>query len=1095
MKPIIINTLQSVRYLDTLHINNAPPGNHQHQSALTAREQEGWSEAQREGGLALLMQGLLQERRICAEMRGEMRRALTELEDMTRDTFVWHEVEEKLLKDYRTSVKLAQNRHRQRMRDLMRKEGIKVPAWLDKSAASVLEQTLPQDQTFSPAEGRVLRSQLSQTFTSTPAKSIQAGSQDQPWHLSPISILIRQERQRVERLQQEAGGVVEELVVEDEGSGSTIVQGEGEGEGDREVDRVVEGEGGGEEGEKSLVMMGGGRRGRLKRKVNRNRWKNKRRRIKLKEIRSNLPDLFTNYSDHVLTPAQISLLNKGPNFVPIRPTVNRTEVEVSNSQWERKMHWREFWFSRELEVGEECGEEEEDRQQPTRVEDRILRDREVKVNMPRGHSAPAELKNCIAATKFEITGAPLNKVRDNLNRELREGMRELQQLQKERKIVIKRSDKAGGLVLMNFTPYKEAGDRKIKETYVDADGQVQPKYKQVSEAVLKRQHKKLLEVTKEGVEKGLICPEDAAIMVPKEPTAGRLYMNPKDHKKLDLVTNMPPMREVVSGSGSNTEGLSKVVTHYINPINRQQPSYLEDTRHILAEVQDINRTLSPLPSTTRLVTIDVVAMYPSIPPREGVLAMRRALQQAGMSVEKVEYLVKVTELVLHSNVFEWDGKLYQQLFGTAIGTPLAPPYSGLYMGELERSAMDEWAVLNPEQSHQLQKFKRMIDDGWGLWTGSVDKLFDFLAFLNNRAPSIKFTMEASCLSNCDRTDDHSCSPVISYLDVSMWVDKEGLIMTDLYRKPNTKCQYLLPDSAHPRHCFPGIVKSLAHRVVRICSRVDDRDRRLEELKQLLLGRGYKPSMLKEVLDAAKRLDREQTLARVDRGQGEDRVRYVVTFDPRLPPIPHILGKTWRTMCDRDRRLKTVFSKPPQASMKKGQNIGDHLLRARLAQEPSVQTRAATGVRQVGVRCCGRGGRRQLCSLCPFLGAASDPRVVVQEATINHTGEVISIIQNITCTDQGCLYLLSCTKNTCRKQYVGETGRSLYVRFKEHKDSAETADTPCPVGQHFQLPGHSTRDMVMVPLELVRGDKATRKQRERNLINTHQMIRFGMNVRL
>ena len=27
----------------------------------------------------------------------------------------------------------------------------------------------------------------------------------------------------------------------------------------------------------------------------------------------------------------------------------------------------------------------------------------------------------------------------------------------------------------------------------------------------------------------------------------------------------------------------------------------------------------------------------------------------------------------------------------------------------------------------------------------------------------------------------------------------------------------LPDSAHPRHCFPGIGRSLAHRVGRMCS--------------------------------------------------------------------------------------------------------------------------------------------------------------------------------------------------------------------------------------------------------------------------------------
>ena len=48
-------------------------------------------------------------------------------------------------------------------------------------------------------------------------------------------------------------------------------------------------------------------------------------------------------------------------------------------------------------------------------------------------------------------------------------------------------------------------------------------------------------------------------------------------------------------------------------------------------------------------------------------------------------------------------------------------------------------------------------------------------------------------------------------------------------------------------------------------------------------------MLKEVLDAANGMDREheQMLVRVDRGQREDRVRYVVNFVPRLPPIPHI----------------------------------------------------------------------------------------------------------------------------------------------------------------------------------------------------------------
>ena len=107
------------------------------------------------------------------------------------------------------------------------------------------------------------------------------------------------------------------------------------------------------------------------------------------------------------------------------------------------------------------------------------------------------------------------------------------------------------------------------------------------------------------------------------------------------------------------------------------------------EDEDINITMSPLPPTCRVVALDIVAMYLSIPLNEGLVAMRRALLRHGIHVMLTEYLVKGTQLVLESNVFWRNGRLYQQKLGTAIGMPLAPPYSGLYIAELEREAFDE----------------------------------------------------------------------------------------------------------------------------------------------------------------------------------------------------------------------------------------------------------------------------------------------------------------------------------------------------------------------------------------------------------------------
>ena len=65
-------------------------------------------------------------------------------------------------------------------------------------------------------------------------------------------------------------------------------------------------------------------------------------------------------------------------------------------------------------------------------------------------------------------------------------MQDLNRLQRDCKMVIRRSDKAGGWVLVDYNVYKEAGDSKIKETFVDSMGQTRPKYKVVTEATLKR---------------------------------------------------------------------------------------------------------------------------------------------------------------------------------------------------------------------------------------------------------------------------------------------------------------------------------------------------------------------------------------------------------------------------------------------------------------------------------------------------------------------------------------------------------------------------------------------------------------------------------
>ena len=56
---------------------------------------------------------------------------------------------------------------------------------------------------------------------------------------------------------------------------------------------------------------------------------------------------------------------------------------------------------------------------------------------------------------------------------------------------------------------------------------------------------------------------------------------------------------------------------------------------------------------------------------------------------------------------------------------------------------------------------------------------------------------------------------------------------------------------------------------------------------------------------------------------------------------------------------------------------------------------------------------------------------------------------------------------CKKQYTGETKRTLRERFSEHRQATNNpshANTSAAVPAHFNLPDHSIEDMTLIPLE-------------------------------
>ena len=94
-----------------------------------------------------------------------------------------------------------------------------------------------------------------------------------------------------------------------------------------------------------------------------------------------------------------------------------------------------------------------------------------------------------------------------------------------------------------------------------------------------------------------------------------------------------------------------------------------------------------MPDDFILCNIDVVGLYPNIPHKEGLEAMRKVLDKREDQTISTDSLILLGEFVLKNNVFEHNMRYFKQLNGTAIRTKFAPPYAILFIGYLK---MGHW---------------------------------------------------------------------------------------------------------------------------------------------------------------------------------------------------------------------------------------------------------------------------------------------------------------------------------------------------------------------------------------------------------------------
>jgi len=189
-------------------------------------------------------------------------------------------------------------------------------------------------------------------------------------------------------------------------------------------------------------------------------------------------------------------------------------------------------------------------------------------------------------------------------------------------------------------------------------------------------------------------------------------------------------------------------------------------------------------------------------------------------------------------------------------------------------------------------------------------------------PTLKFTYEWSKLE-------------INFLDLTLYKGERfkttRVLDIKCYTKPCDTHQLLSRDSAHPNSCFVGMIKGEAIRYIRNSSSETEYRHKLDFFISKLIARGYKESEVLSCLADISYKRRNIYLEDVPKNKQDIPLVFCTHYFPQRSnaKIKQALLKNWHLISE-NQKLCTIFPKPPILALRRTQNLGERLIRAKIS---------------------------------------------------------------------------------------------------------------------------------------------------------------------
>ena len=640
--------------------------------------------------------------------------------------------------------------------------------------------------------------------------------------------------------------------------------------------------------------------------------KRKRRYVK-KEVKTRLASTLEiekaksyvkNLSNTELSNQELLLLSKNLKFVPTpEPPKIRDIMDDFNSLAGRMR--TKLWMA-ENKINPKHEPFTNKRVRPEKLSDNVVLENYITAtqieiaNMQQAKSKNREEKLKQAVVNLKKNKQFKRKAKSNLSRKLR---KTLITLKRNKEIIIKKSDKGNSTVVIDKEQYIKEGERQLNSCahYTEIERDITPEIVDEVRSVLQ-----------EMLREGEITQKNYEYLCPSEELAktAELYLLNKIHSD-------PPTkaRPIISANSCPVERISEFIDFFLQPIVTEQNTYLKDTSDLIRKIEMLK-----VPDNALIITLDYESMYTNIVHAEAYQAVKRTIELDlkhklinGVKRPSDKYFCKLLELAIARNTFKFNGKNYYQCRGVAMGHRASPSVSDIVIFYLEEKFFKF-------SKGQVLKWLRFRDDVTALFNGTRAEAISFLDKANEIHNTLKFKYQISEKEGI-------------FLDTVIFkgprFKRENVLDFKPYVKPTEAFQYIHRTSSHPESVFTGLIKGELTRFVRTATNYENYLERANLFQEKLLLRGYSAHEFQRAFSQVDHRKRDEYLKEKNKTCSSHPLVFVTPFNPHVVNLRKALIANWNII-EESSHLKTIFNEKPLMAFKRGPNLRDSLVRARLS---------------------------------------------------------------------------------------------------------------------------------------------------------------------